>query len=270
MNISDYDLQKDGSSSAPPARRESRTGVMVGVVLIVAAVAVGWYVMRDGPTPAQESATTAAADAPVNSMPAIDLPPLDQTDELVRTLATALSSHPLLVSWLATDQVLRRFTAVIDNIAYGRPVRNQLTQVAPPGTFRIAGSPAQPRTDPRNYTRYDTIAGAMESIEPVRAAQMYGMLRPRLEEAYLELGRGVSFESAVERAILSLLQAPPLRGDEALVRKEAMFLFSNPALESLTPAQKHLLRMGPDNVTRVQAKLRDIALALGVPRESLP
>ena len=269
-NVSDYELEKDGSASTPPPR-ESHTGLIIGVVLIVIAAAVGWYVMREGPAGLQEAAAPVTEpNEPAASIPEIDLPPLDQTDELVRTLATGLSSHPLLVKWLATDQVLRRFTVVIDNIAYGRAVRNQLTQVAPTGAFRTTGSVAEPRPDPRNYARYDTLAGAMESIEPVRAAQMYGMLQPRLEEAYRELGRDVSFDNAFQRAIIALMQAPPLRGDEVLVRKDAMFLFSNPALESLTPAQKHLLRMGPENVTRVQAKLRDIALALGIPRDRLP
>jgi hypothetical protein len=268
--FNDYELDKDAEPSAPPPR-ESHTGLIAGVVLIVIAIAVGWYVMRDGPAGVQESAAPAPeATEPAAAIPEIDLPPLDQTDELVRTLATGLSSHPLLVKWLATDQVLRRFTAVVDNIAYGRAVRNQLTQVAPTGAFRVTGSAAQPRPDPRNYARYDTLAGAMDSIEPIRAAQMYGMLQPRLEEAYRELGRDVTFDSTFQRAIVALMQTPPLRGDEALVRKEAMFLFSNPGLESLTPAQKHLLRMGPENVTRVQAKLRDIALALGIPRDRLP
>ena len=109
VNISDYELQKDGSASPPP-ERGSRTGVIIGVLLIVVAVAIGWYVMRDGATPEEAAAPVAApAEAPpVSSVPAIDLPPLDQTDMLVRTLASALSSHPLLASWLATDQIIRR------------------------------------------------------------------------------------------------------------------------------------------------------------------
>jgi hypothetical protein len=204
-------------------------------------------------------------------MPEIPLPPLDETDTLVRTLAAGLSSHPLLVSWLATDGVLRRFTVVIDNIAYGQPVRKQLTEVTPAGSFRVAGRGGVLRADPRNYARYEALTGAMESIEPVRAAQMYSMLRPRLEEAYLELGRGVSFDRALEQAIIALLQAPPIRGDETLVpAKPVGYAFTNPQLQALTPAQKHLLRMGPAHAPRVQAKLRDIALALGIPRERLP
>jgi hypothetical protein len=41
-------------------------------------------------------------------------------------------------------------------------------------------------------------------------------------------------------------------------------------LESLSPAQKQLFRMGPRNVKIIQAKLRDIALYLGIPQNKLP
>ncbi len=271
-DISDYELQKD-NDPAPPESASAGRWVAVAV-LFVLAVAAGWYYMQSRATdevPVSPGETDAANQPPGTGVPAIDLPPLDQTDTLVRTLASGLSSHPLLVSWLATDGILRRFTVVIDNIAYGQPVRKQLTEVTPAGAFRVAGRGGVLRADARNYARYEALTGAMESIEPVRAAQMYSMLRPRLEEAYLELGRGVSFDRALEEAIIALLQAPPVRGDETLVpAKPVGYAFANPQLQALTPAQKHLLRMGPEHAPRVQAKLRDIALALSIPRERLP
>ncbi len=42
--------------------------------------------------------------------------------------------------------------------------------------------------------------------------------------------------------------------------------FVDPALESLSPAQKHLLRMGPDNARLVREKLREIADLLELPQ----
>jgi hypothetical protein len=273
VNISDYELQKD--SGSPRQEPGSPLRWIVIVVVLIAAIAAGWFFVQSRrqaaeQEPAAREAAAAVQNGSGSNVPAIELPPLDETDTLVRTLASGLSSHPLLVKWLATDGVIRRFTVVIDNIAYGRPVRRQLTEVTPAGPFRVTGR-GEMRADPRNYPRYAPLTAAMESIDPVRAAEMYSMLRPRIEEAYLELGRGVSFDRALEQAIIALLQAPPIRGDEALVpAKTVGYAFSNPQLERLTPAQKHLLRMGPDHAPRVQAKLRDIALALGIPRERLP
>jgi hypothetical protein len=42
------------------------------------------------------------------------------------------------------------------------------------------------------------------------------------------------------------------------------FQFADPELEALSPAQKHLLRMGPHNMRLVQTKLRAFARAAGL------
>jgi hypothetical protein len=44
--------------------------------------------------------------------------------------------------------------------------------------------------------------------------------------------------------------------------KGATYAYKDPALEALAPIQKQLLRMGPDNVRRVQARLRAIRAEL--------
>ena len=46
--------------------------------------------------------------------------------------------------------------------------------------------------------------------------------------------------------------------------------FVDPQLESLSNPQKQLLRMGPRNIRLIQAKLRETALALGIPASRLP
>ena len=49
-----------------------------------------------------------------------------------------------------------------------------------------------------------------------------------------------------------------------------MYAYDDERLESLTRAQKQLLRMGPRNVRIIKEKLRAIALALGIPSRELP
>ncbi len=44
-----------------------------------------------------------------------------------------------------------------------------------------------------------------------------------------------------------------------------MYEYADRTLEALTPAQKQLLRMGPANVARIQAKLREFQAALAIP-----
>ena len=123
--------------------------------------------------------------------------------------------------------------------------------------------------DPRSYARYGPIADAVDSVDAQAAARLCGTLKPRLDEAYGELGRG-SFDAALERAIVVLLLTPALDGNVRLVPRGVGYGFEDEALEKLTPAQKHLARMGARNVTVIQDKLRQVALAIGIPDERLP
>lgn len=49
----------------------------------------------------------------------------------------------------------------------------------------------------------------------------------------------------------------------ALRRIGNYYEYPDEEIEGLSPAQRHLLRMGPRNVQRIQEKLREIQRALG-------
>ena len=74
----------------------------------------------------------------------------------------------------------------------------------------------------------------------------------------------------LERAIVELLRTPVVTGDVRLQPSPVTYAYADPRLESLSPAQKQLLRMGPRNVSIIKRKLREIATALGIPDSRLP
>ena len=70
-----------------------------------------------------------------------------------------------------------------------------------------------------------------------------------------------SFDRTLERAIVALLDTPAVDASARLKPKGIGYAYTDERLESLTAAQKQLLRMGPRNVRIIKARLRDIALA---------
>ena len=48
------------------------------------------------------------------------------------------------------------------------------------------------------------------------------------------------------------------------------YKIADPKLEELSAPQKHLLRMGTENVLKIQDKLREFAIELGIPESELP
>jgi hypothetical protein len=280
LDPADVELQSPGSLPPPmPAAREPRPKAPWVVAAAVVSVAVGavWFFVASRqaeraaapPADARAVAETVAPRAPVAALQQTDLPPLAETDALVRKLVAALSAHPLVVRWLATGGLIRDFVVVVENIAHGASPARHLTALRPAGSFRVTGEDDL-RIDPRGYDRYTPIAAAVDSIDADGAARLYALLKPRIDEAYAELGRSEPFDVALERAIVALVQTPALDGSVRLVPTGGVtFAFEDPRLERLAPAQKQLARAGPANARVIQRKLREIGMRLGVPQERL-
>ncbi len=211
---------------------------------------------------------------PLGGTPAaVTVPPLDQSDDVVRELVRQLTTHPAVVAWLATDGLIRNFTVSIANLADGSTPERHLRRLRPAQAFAVQRQGDHLVIDPASYHRYDALAAAAASIDADGAARLYATLKPRIEEAYRDLGHpDTSVDQAVEQAIVQLLRTPvidrPLRVEAG--SKGIGYVYADDNLEGLTDAQKQLLRMGPDNVRTVQRALRAIASALGIPPTRVP
>jgi hypothetical protein len=65
----------------------------------------------------------------------------------------------------------------------------------------------------------------------------------------------------------------PIVEREIILKEEGKglnYVFVDDGLESMNEVQRHLLRMGPKNTQKIQQRVREIALALGVPETQLP
>ena len=194
-----------------------------------------------------------------------DLPPLPETDAVVRRLLGALSNHPRAVAWLSSDQLLRNFAVVVQNIGSGSTPAQHLRMLRPTGDFIADESGDEARLNPRSYRRYDDYADAIGALDAQAVARIYATLKPRIQDAYRELGYpDEDFDRALERAFSQLLRTPAVDGDVPLVPHSVQWDYADPKLQSLTSAQRQFLRMGPRNVRIIQAKLREIAPHLGI------
>jgi hypothetical protein len=258
-------------SDRPPGRGP---GLWIVLVLVAVAAAAAWWLLSRGPgDESGQPRPVADARPPVPSAAEVEapeedlaLPPLDASDAVVARLAGALSGRPELARYLATDGLIRRFVAAVDNVSRGVSPRTNLPTLIPAGGYRVTGGAGEAvRPDPESRSRYDAPTAVLASIDTAGAARLHRRLRPLLEEAYRDLGYPEGgFDATLARAIDHLLAAPVPPADPELVPagRGGGWAYADPALEDLSPAQKHLLRAGPDNVRRIQAKLRELRGAL--------
>jgi hypothetical protein len=256
-------------------RRRSRAPVIAAISLL-AALAIGagaWYLLRsrDAADPQMEAAATdvlpeaeAVAPTPVADPP-LDLPALDASDAFLRDLVARLSSHPQLAAWLVNDNLVRRFVATVADLAEGMSPAPHLRFLTPGQPFGVQEAGGRLVIDPASYRRYDLLTGTFVSLDTEGTARLYRQLHPLFEEAYQELGIATrSFDDAMALAMGNLLAVNVPDRLQVVPSGATEYEFGDPRLEARGGAEKHLLRMGPENARRVQAKLRELADALAI------
>jgi hypothetical protein len=278
----DLDLNRDATAPVVPVTRRTPPAVWIAAAVVIVAAVVAWFIVR-GSRSGSEAPVTASTSQPaaqpeplpeLGTTPTdVNVPPLGESDPVVRELVRQLSSHPTVAAWLATDGLIRNFTVSLTNVADGATPARHLRPLRPEGSFAVATQGEQLVVDPASYDRYDSLAAAVASIDPQGAARLYATLKPRIEEAARELGRAdTPIDQTVEQSLVLLLRTPIPNGPIVVqpASRGIGYIYADPSLEALRPAQKQLLRMGPENARSVQRSLRAIALALGIPESRLP
>lgn len=252
------------------------------VVIVIIGVGLGIYYYFYGRPGEAPLSTRQPAEKPIlppieekavsgKETPLIPLPALMDSDEWVRKKAQDLSTYAQLAGWLKADNLIRRITAAVDNIADGISPRPHLKFLAPGKGFTIVKKRENLYLNPQSYRRYDLVADAFASLDMNGAVRIFRELKPLFQEAYRELGYpNQDFQKTLIRAIKELLGTPIVEGDIVVEQAVMTYQMVDEDLEDLSDAQKNLLRMGPKNIRKIQNKLREMALALGVPENQLP
>ena len=276
------DLGEEGGapSEDEPAERSGTIAVIVIAALIVigAGVVLWWWFTsrgggpdgaRAGEAPAavvDEAAPEAEAESEPAAEPAAPAPEPEPdllgSDSFVREIIGGLSRHPEWVLWLAPEELAISFVRSVGAVAYDEPPQNSLEPLQPEDGFSVVRRGQRFYPAETSYRRYDLAVEVFDSIDVVGAAGAYERLEPLFERAHDELGYPGEFGDTLELAVTKLLSTPMPESPPELRLRVISFEYVDPALESLSPAQKLLLRLGPENGQRVRSKLRELYGAL--------
>ncbi|TVP54430.1 MAG: DUF3014 domain-containing protein [Gemmatimonadales bacterium] len=266
-----------GVTRMPMSRRRHRSkppiaAIVGGVIALLLVIGGVWYWMqRDpgveevGPEPGAPPPAAEMPEEPEPEPEPLDLPELSASDEFVRGMVGRLSQHPQLAAWLVTDNLVQRFVAVVVDLAGNSNPAANVRFMEPDQPFRSQEVGGVRRIDPDSYRRYDLLAATFASLDTRGTVRLYRQLRPLIDEAWEDLGiPDVTFDEALTMAIRNLLEAEVRDEPPRVEMVDGIYEFSDPALENRRGAEKALLRMGPENTRRIQAKLRDLAREMGI------
>jgi hypothetical protein len=264
-------------------RVDSMLKKALGLGAALAFLAVAYFMLRDefgsAPSPAPslpetrsepstrpptpEPVAPPSAEVPVEATPTppptptIDLPPLARSDPFIREQLEPFALPPL---WVGQDGLVQRFAVLVDAATRGEWPRRPLRFLKPAEPFRVIERDGRLYADPGNADRFDADLDLLEAIEPAAAAKVLNTINPLFEAALAGLGRPVNGRDVLDDAIEEVLSAPEPEGDPELVQPNVLYEYADPALEALTPLEKQLLRLGPENLQRLKtylARLRD-------------
>jgi hypothetical protein len=256
-------------------------------VVVAGAIALYLYShkskMAPSPAPVASEATVApAAMPPVVSAPVIQhpvpessaadsapLPALNESDKPFQSALTSLPGAEALAKLLVTDNLIRNIVVTVDNLSKKKVAVEQRPIKITSGQFMVVGNGDQLTINPENYARYRPFMDVVKSVDTQKLVQLYFHFYPLFQSAFDDLGyQNAYFNDQAIAQIDHLLATPDVTGPIALVQPNVMYRYADPALEALTPGQKTLIRMGPQNEALIKARLRELkAQLLAHPRE---
>jgi len=209
--------------------------------------------MRSKPIEKQVTQPVVAAPEPeVEPLPSLD----DSDSFVISGINEYLNDSTMKL--ILTDDVIRRGVVFIDNIATGKIAKNHTPVVKPQGKFSIIDGDIL-IIDPNSYERYTPYVKIFTGMSAAQVVRLYKEFEPLINTAYIEIGyNDGEFYQTLNDAIDLLLDTPDPDSELPLLRDSVNYQYAYSEWEQLPAAQKQLLRMGPENMKKVKAALRNI------------
>jgi hypothetical protein len=185
------------------------------------------------------------------------LPLLNNSDSYVREELATMDGTSSLLMYLVSDELVRKFVVMIENISRGEFPERNLPLLYPQERMTVTelGSEFY-LMDEQSYQRFNALVTSLTNISTESAVDFYQQLQPLFREAYAELGlRNSEFNDVLMLAIDNVLNARMAPQPQQLIRPNLNYLYANPEIENYSDVEKLLLRLGPENTERLQRRL---------------
>ena len=274
--------------------RNLRWLALLAVLTVLATALYFWLSPRDRSAqvpPAPEAATAdsappavrhpieavqpdAAGEPPFDAAPAA-LPSLADSDSAVEAALQGLIGQQAVLDFLDLGPHIRHLVATVDNLPQTKAPTRAWPVKRTAGYFAVEESDdAATHIAAENFARYTPFVNVVTSIDTGQAVALYVRFYPLLQQAYEDLGYpGKYFNDRVVEVIDHLMATPEPDGPIQVVlpphdtstdleRPWALYQFADSQLESASAGQKILLRIGPDNASRLKQKLAELRARL--------
>jgi len=191
----------------------------------------------------------------------IVMPKLEDSDVLFKQEMSLVSIN--LLKWFEADGVIEKYMVIINDLSQKELTYKHSVFIQRPNKMKVGKDSQGLYLTKSSYKRYDNLANAVEAIDVQQAISFYSMFKPLFEQVY----KGFSYPDDYKlgdiflKAAASVIAAPIIEDRIALTQHSIRYKFTNEKLEMLDDVKKQMIRMGPKNTQKIQAKFRQLVQA---------
>lgn len=193
-----------------------------------------------------------------------ELVSLENSDDGFRDAVGDVSEG--LVDWFNVINVIEKYLVVINDVSQNQISYKHRAFIKAPGSIVVKEDSEGLYLAQESYKRYDGLANAIASIDVQKGFALYLKFKPVFKAVYQNFAypAGYELEDIFMKAAASVIEAPVIESRLALVQHTVKYKFAEKKLETLNDVEKQMLRMGPENTKKIQAKLRQLVEAISV------
>lgn len=183
---------------------------------------------------------------------------LGNSDESFREAVVNVSKN--FGGWFETKDSITKYITLIHDISQNQIIaKNRVFLHIPKNGIAKQDSQGLYLTQ-KGYKRYDHFANAVASINAQKGLDLYLTFKPLFNKVYKKFSypNAYKVEDIFLKAAANVIKAPVVEGRIALLKHSIFYKFSDKKLEALSDVEKQMLRMGPENTKKIQAKLRQL------------
>lgn len=196
------------------------------------------------------------SDPNTNKSNSAVLPPLSNSDGLFRKDILNLSSG--FFPWLSMGNIIKTWMIAANDFSQNLRPHKHFRQFKLSQPFQVATDDSGIYITEQSYQRYNGLASAVHTVSVESSLNLYEKYRPLLQQVFITFDYPEEYhlEDVIKKAASSILQAPILEGKIRVIKPTVYYKFSEQKIEKLSPVQKQMIRMGPENTRIIQTKLR--------------
>ncbi len=196
-----------------------------------------------------------------------ELPTLKNSDDSFRQALKDVAEN--LLGWFEAKDIIKKYLVIINDLSQNQIIYKHRIFLKMPGQIVVKKDSQGLFMAQESYSRYDSLANAIASIDAEKGLRLYLLYKPIFKTVYQDFAypAGYQLEDIFMKAAASVIESPVTEGRIALVQHSVKYKFADKKLEALSDVEKQMLRMGPANTKKIQAKLRQLVEAISVLNE---